>query len=130
MESIDLAAIFKEISNINKYDTILSQKCASLAQGKIFLINKVTLCNTFSIITAITQKKITIHVIVENLGTLLVDPTPEKRELGTLVLSEILEYLPNDFLSSTELHFISTFYADRLKDHHQVVYIQYTFGSG
>ncbi|GLV44032.1 Mms19 [Carabus blaptoides fortunei] len=102
MESIDLADIFTEISNINKYDSILSLKCASLAQE-------------------IKQKKITIHVIVENLGTLLINPATEKRELGTLVLSEVLEYLPDDFLSSTELHFISTFYADRLKDHHQVI---------
>lgn len=70
--------------------------------------------------SAITEKQTTIHKIVENMGVLLVHQSPDKRELGTLILSQILEHLPNEFLSSTELHFISSFYSDRLKDNHQV----------
>lgn len=37
------------------------------------------------------------------------------------LLSESLTNLPSDFLNTVQLNFISTFYCDRLKDHHSVV---------
>lgn len=37
------------------------------------------------------------------------------------LLSLTLSNLPVDFLNAVQLNFISTFYCDRLKDHHSVV---------
>ena len=37
------------------------------------------------------------------------------------MLSEILALLPADFLNETQLNFMSTFYCDRLKDHHSIL---------
>lgn len=37
------------------------------------------------------------------------------------LLSAVLVNLPTDLLTSVQLNFISTFYCDRLKDHHSVV---------
>lgn len=37
------------------------------------------------------------------------------------LLSESLKNLPVDFLTTVQLNFITTFYCDRLKDHHSIV---------
>lgn len=37
------------------------------------------------------------------------------------ILTRVLETLDDTHLSSEQLRFISSFYADRLKDHHQVI---------
>lgn len=58
--------------------------------------------------------------LTEQLGDLLVNVSPEKRALGTSILSQVLEAIPKDALMSEQLQFICTFYADRLKDNHQV----------
>lgn len=58
--------------------------------------------------------------LTEKLGSLLVDISSEKRALGTSILSQVLEATPRDTLLNDELKFICTFYADRLKDNHQV----------
>ena len=59
--------------------------------------------------------------IVEQLGPLLIDTSPDIREKGTLVLSQVLENIPPDLLTVTQVNYISTFYSERLNDHHQVV---------
>lgn len=65
--------------------------------------------------------KYTILQLVEQLGTLLIHFTPDKRELGLEILTQVLEKLDDSHLSTEQLRFIATFYADRLKDHHQVI---------
>lgn len=63
----------------------------------------------------------TILQLVEELGSLLVDHSSLKRELGVEILTQVIEKLENRSLSADQLRFIATFYADRLKDHHQVI---------
>lgn len=43
------------------------------------------------------------------------------REGGVTALSSVLSQLPNDFLNESELHFITMFFCDRLKDHHSII---------
>lgn len=70
--------------------------------------------------SGISNGQFTIVNLTEQLGELLVNVSPEKRALGISVLSQVLETIPKDTLTSEQLHFICTFYADRLKDNHQV----------
>lgn len=58
---------------------------------------------------------------VEQLGSRLTSTDVDERVNATKLLSETLNYLPNDFLNETQLNFIGTFYCDRLKDHHSVL---------
>lgn len=62
--------------------------------------------------------------LVEQLKELLINPVPDSRELGMLILSQVLESLSEDQLTASQLNFICAFYSDRLNDHHQV-YILY-----
>ncbi|KAG8240437.1 hypothetical protein J437_LFUL003151 [Ladona fulva] len=59
--------------------------------------------------------------LVEKLGFALTDEDVALRERGTLVLSYVLQNIPEDFLQENELHFITSFFVDRLKDHHNVI---------
>lgn len=59
--------------------------------------------------------------LIEKLGVLLVDTSSNQRELGTLILTQVIENIPPDFLKTEQLTFICGFYSDRLKDHHQVI---------
>lgn len=63
----------------------------------------------------------TIVGLVEQLGRLLVDPTPSNRELGTWILTRVLETLPPKHFDNAQLKYLCNFYKDRLKDHHQVI---------
>lgn len=67
------------------------------------------------------NKRIDIAELVEKLGPTLTSPDVEKRAKGMNLLSSVLNDLPTDTLNATQLNFISTFYCDRLKDHHSVV---------
>lgn len=69
----------------------------------------------------ITQKKIDTVGLIEALGPSLTSTDVELRAKATEMLSLVLAELPTDFLSAVQLNFISTFYCDRLKDHHSVV---------
>lgn len=62
-----------------------------------------------------------IATLVESLGFALTSPEIELRAKSTKLLSETLSHLPSNFLSTTQLNFIGTFYCDRLKDHHSVM---------
>lgn len=67
--------------------------------------------------------------VIEQLGGLLINTSVEKRELGVLVLTEVLKSLPTSFLNLQQCEVISTFFVDKLKDHHQVneIYIFFCF---
>lgn len=69
----------------------------------------------------IAQKKIDTVKLIEALGPSLTSTDVELRVKATQLLSLVLAEMPADFLSSVQLNFISTFYCDRLKDHHSVV---------
>ncbi|KAJ8957232.1 hypothetical protein NQ318_007796 [Aromia moschata] len=58
--------------------------------------------------------------LVKQLQNLLVNPSPTQRELGVLILTEVLTNLPVDFLSDQQLETILLFYTNKLSDHHQV----------
>lgn len=69
----------------------------------------------------IQSKKIDVAEFVEELGPALTSQTVEIRAKGTRMLSDTLNSLPVDFLNETQLNFITSFYCDRLKDHHSVI---------
>lgn len=58
---------------------------------------------------------------VESLGSYLTSKDVEVRAKTMKLLSTMLANLPADFLSAVQLNFLSTFYCDRLKDHHSVL---------
>lgn len=62
-----------------------------------------------------------LYEIVEELGPFVTDKDVSRREKGIETLSSILYYVPKDHLNETELHFITSFYCDRLKDHHSII---------
>lgn len=66
-------------------------------------------------------KKFDLAEFVEKLGPFLTSTEAEIRAKTMHLLSTTLADLPNDFLTAVQLNFISTFYCDRLKDHHSVV---------
>lgn len=69
----------------------------------------------------IANKRTDVAELVEKLGPTLTSPDAETRAKGMHLLSSVLTDLPADALNSTQLNFVSTFYCDRLKDHHSVV---------
>ncbi|CAK9794946.1 MMS19 nucleotide excision repair protein [Anthophora plagiata] len=59
--------------------------------------------------------------VVEELGPFVTEKDVNIREKGISALSSILSHLPKDFLNEAELHFLTSFYCDRLKDHHSII---------
>jgi DNA repair/transcription protein MET18/MMS19 len=59
--------------------------------------------------------------LVEKLEPLLTDKKPELREKGTQILAEVLQNLQEDCLQTSQIHFMTTFFCDRLKDHNVVI---------
>jgi len=43
------------------------------------------------------------------------------REKGVTILSSVLSQLSQDYLTESELYFITTFYCDRMKDHYSII---------
>lgn len=68
-----------------------------------------------------TNKAYDISVLAEELGFALSSPDMEQRVAGTNLLSAVLVALPEDLLEERQLEFLSTFYMDRLRDHHNVM---------
>ncbi|SPP84614.1 MMS19 nucleotide excision repair protein homolog isoform X1 [Drosophila guanche] len=62
-----------------------------------------------------------ISLLAEELGFALSSPDMEQRVAGTNLLSAVLCALPTDLLSAEQLEFLTTFYTDRLRDHHNVM---------
>lgn len=69
----------------------------------------------------IVGKRLDLTGFVEALGPFLTSSDVETRVKAMRLLSSTLVNLPTDLLNSVQLNFISTFYCDRLKDHHSVV---------
>lgn len=59
--------------------------------------------------------------LVEILGSYMTDQNVLTREKGVTALSFVLSQLPQDYLTESELHFIITFYCDRMKDHYSII---------
>ncbi|OAD54066.1 MMS19 nucleotide excision repair protein like protein, partial [Eufriesea mexicana] len=62
-----------------------------------------------------------LYAVVEELGTFLTEKDVKLREKGICALSTILFHLPKDFLNENELDFMTSFYCDRLKEHHNII---------
>ncbi|XP_011871479.1 PREDICTED: MMS19 nucleotide excision repair protein homolog [Vollenhovia emeryi] len=62
-----------------------------------------------------------LYTFVEILGSYMTDQNVLTREKGVMALSFVLSQLPPDYLNESELHFITTFYCDRMKDHYSIV---------
>ncbi|XP_017009998.2 MMS19 nucleotide excision repair protein [Drosophila takahashii] len=69
----------------------------------------------------LTSKAYDISTLAEELGFALSSPDTEQRVAGTNLLSAVLVALPQDLLRERQLEFLSTFYMDRLRDHHNVM---------
>lgn len=52
---------------------------------------------------------------------ILTNKEPESREKGMRFFTKILTELPRDYLTVSQVKFISKFYIDRLKDNHRVI---------
>jgi len=69
----------------------------------------------------LSSKTYDISALAEELGFALSSPDTEERVAGTNLLSAVLVALPQDLLDERQLEFLSTFYMDRLRDHHNVM---------
>lgn len=58
---------------------------------------------------------------METLGPILTSPDLGCRRKGVQFLTQLLSYIPADFLPESQLKFILAFYNDRLRDHHSLV---------
>ncbi|CAF4850723.1 unnamed protein product [Pieris macdunnoughi] len=74
-----------------------------------------------SIVTDIVSGHIDITRIVENMAGVLTHKDSENREKGMRFFTNLLKKIPQDFLTVTQINFISKFYIDRLKDNHRVI---------
>jgi DNA repair/transcription protein MET18/MMS19 len=66
-------------------------------------------------------KKLDLATFIEEMGPALTSPEVEMRLKGTTLLSDIVALIDNDYLNEVQLNFLTTFYIDRLKDHHSVL---------
>lgn len=62
-----------------------------------------------------------LFTFVEKLGSYMTDQNALTREKAVMALSSVLSQLPQDYLTEPELHFIVTFYCDRMKEHYSVI---------
>ncbi|XP_011297077.1 MMS19 nucleotide excision repair protein homolog [Fopius arisanus] len=74
-----------------------------------------------SISSEILRREITLCEVVEQLGELLTSTDISVRANGVLSLSTIIQKLPQDFLNPQEVQLLTSFYCDRLKDHHSII---------
>lgn len=58
---------------------------------------------------------------MEELGSFITDKAVSTREKGINSLSSILSHLSKEYLNENELSFVTSFYCDRLKDHHSII---------
>ncbi|KOB71804.1 DNA repair/transcription protein met18/mms19 [Operophtera brumata] len=76
---------------------------------------------TQSIISDMISGHIDITHLLENMEGVLTNKEAENREKGMRFFTKILKELPKDYLTETQIKFISKFYVDRLKDNHRVI---------
>ncbi|KYN36651.1 MMS19 nucleotide excision repair protein like protein [Trachymyrmex septentrionalis] len=72
-------------------------------------------------ILEIESGSIKLYTFVEILGSYMTDQNVLTREKGVTTLSSVLSQLPQDYLTESELYFITTFYCDRMKDHYSII---------
>ncbi|XP_045134456.1 MMS19 nucleotide excision repair protein homolog [Portunus trituberculatus] len=65
-------------------------------------------------------RELTLHEVVEALGSSLTHERPREREVGTQFLAGVLGELPPAYLNPAEASFMTAFLVDRLQDHHTV----------
>lgn len=58
---------------------------------------------------------------VETLSCYMTNQNIIIRENGVIALSHVLSQLSQDYLTESELYFITIFYCDRLKDHYSII---------
>lgn len=58
---------------------------------------------------------------VETLGSYMTDQNVLTREKGVTILSSVLTQISQDYLTESELYFITIFYCDRIKDHYNII---------
>lgn len=69
----------------------------------------------------IISSELSLAEFVQELGPALTHEDNQIRMKGTMLLSSVLEKLPNDLLDDKQLEFIISFYCDRMKDHHSII---------
>ncbi|XP_075975169.1 MMS19 nucleotide excision repair protein [Anticarsia gemmatalis] len=74
-----------------------------------------------SVVTDIITGHVDLTQVVENMSAVLTHKEPENREKGMRYYTQLLQELPNNYLTEMQIRFISKFYTDRLKDHHSVI---------
>lgn len=62
-----------------------------------------------------------LFTFVETLGFYTTSQNVLIREKGVTVLSSVLSQLPHNYLNESELHFITMFYCDRLRNRDKVI---------
>lgn len=106
-------------------DESISSSVEEIANGLcvISLFIKTSLFQIFSLysLSDIKNGRVDLVEFVEKLGPFLTATDIEERSRAMNLLSSTLKQIPADFLSSAQLNFISTFYCDRLKDHHSII---------
>ncbi|XP_032684035.1 MMS19 nucleotide excision repair protein homolog isoform X2 [Odontomachus brunneus] len=78
-----------------------------------------SLCKSIAI--EITSGSMKLFTFVETLSSYTTSENVLIREKGVTVLSSVLSQLPRNYLNESELHFITMFYCDRLRDHDKVI---------
>ncbi|XP_023290256.1 MMS19 nucleotide excision repair protein homolog isoform X2 [Orussus abietinus] len=74
-----------------------------------------------SIALDIQEGRIKFLAVVNELEHFLTNKDVNLREKGVRILSTTLGLLPTDFFNESELEFITLFYCDRMKDHHNIL---------
>ncbi|XP_029667958.1 MMS19 nucleotide excision repair protein homolog [Formica exsecta] len=77
------------------------------------------LCRSIS--SEIESGSMKLSTFVETLGFYMTDQNVLTREKGVTALSSVLSQLPQDYLTESELYFITMFYCDRIKDHYNII---------
>ncbi|XP_019868271.2 MMS19 nucleotide excision repair protein homolog [Aethina tumida] len=94
--------LIEEIKHLDKDDVNFTKKCSK-------------------IVSDVQNNKLSILELIQSLQSLLTNPIVSKRELGILILSDVLENISDHVLNGQQLSVICNFYSDRLKDNHQVL---------
>lgn len=99
---------------------MLHDCCCCCCDWYIFLIfsNKFVF---LSILPDIQNKTLDVVEFLEAFRPFVLATSPETRAKGVQLFSLTLVELPNDFLSTEQVEPITTFYCDRMKDHHSVL---------
>lgn len=77
------------------------------------------LCKSIS--SEIESGSMKLGTFVETLGSYMTDQNVLTREKGVTILSSVLTQISQDYLTESELYFITIFYCDRIKDHYNII---------